>query len=115
MRSFCGGVEGLRPDIVIVKGYCDKLDEATRHESKLVVLECKDRDFEYWRSELSTQVLEYARYIGPVVIASLKSVPEDIIEKWRKRGVVIVPNVRPGNEGGIRQLCEKIIKAVRAC
>jgi len=71
----------LRPDIVVlcdVNSYEDfyKVDKVRVR----ALIECKNRDIQYWRKDINTQIIPYKQIFQPdiTVVASLKKVPESI-------------------------------------
>lgn len=90
----------LRPDIVILQGSMSCDEVANTFKVKMII-ECKNREYEYWAKDVDNQVIPYKEIFQPdaVIIASMKKVPEHIKLLLNRHGIIIVDEVHPGGKG----------------
>jgi hypothetical protein len=95
-------LKGLRPDIMFTQavGSCRDLFESSTLQIKLVI-ECKNFDYEFWAADVEKQIIPYKEILQPeyMVLASLKTVPQDAKKRLKSLNIEVIDNVYPGGVG----------------
>jgi len=92
----------LRPDIVVL---CDVNSYEDFHKVDKVrvraLIECKNRDIQYWRKDINTQIIPYKQIFQPdiTIVASLRNVPESVKAQLNQQGIKVIDEVYPGGKG----------------
>lgn len=80
----------LGPDVVILHGgaSCDEPTEGSRMRA---IIECKNREYEYWAWDVESQLTPYGEIFQPdaVVLASMKKIPDVAKSSLRGRGYTL--------------------------
>lgn len=99
---FSGRREYVRPDIAVARGAYSGVDELSSID---LLVECKEDEFESWKLDADTQMIEYARRFGPksFVLTSLKPVPNEARNYFNRLGVVVVDGLKPGAKDRIEE------------
>ena len=103
-----GNVRHVRPDLVVVKGEYKHADEVI--ESIDLIIECKERKFQDWESDIDEQISAYLKLYKPkkFVLASLKPVPNFTKSKLAHMGIGTIDNLNPDNKNAIEKLAELV-------
>jgi len=66
-----------------------------------LLIECKNKDFRYWKKDLESQVFPYAELFRPkhFILASLKPVPDTYKRRLNREDILIIDNVYQRGEG----------------
>jgi len=89
----------LRPDIAFT--YAKSAEEFLKRPVIKVIVECKNFDYAFWKSDVEEQVKPYAEILKPehMVIASLKPVPQYLKRELLRFGVDVIDGVYLGGPG----------------
>ncbi|BFH72210.1 hypothetical protein SJAV_01540 [Sulfurisphaera javensis] len=87
----------LRPDIVILKGVKDCNDLMNSSLNVETIIECKNWEFQYWQSQIDTQIKPYQCIFRPrkMIVASLYQISHTL----NMNGIIFIDNVYPGGNG----------------
>jgi len=105
---FVGGKVPIRPDILICRGKLRNAEEIGKVD---LIIECKNKDFQFWRSDIEAQLIPYFERYKPIslILASMKSIPAIIKQKLKDVGINAVDNLAPGNSTTIQEF-KKIVR-----
>jgi hypothetical protein len=89
----------LRPDIAFT--YAKSAEEFLKRPVIKMIVECKNFDYAFWKSDVEEQVKPYAEILKPehMVIASLKPVPQYLKRELLRFGVNVIDGVYLGGPG----------------
>jgi len=99
----------IRPDIVVAKG---EFKTAKELEKIGLIIECKNEDFHSWERDIYEQIIPYFRKYRPhkMILASMKSVPENVKQKLKEIGIIVVDELSPLNEFAVnvfKEICRR--------
>jgi hypothetical protein len=99
----------IRPDILVCKGEFEDAKELNKID---LIIECKNKDFRHWQTEIETQVIPYFEVYKPanLILASMKPIPTFYEQRLEDIGIKIVSGLAPNNSVSI----EKLMKLVRS-
>lgn len=106
---FIGERAPVRPDILVCKGWFKNARELKKVD---LIIECKNKEFQYWQSDVETQLIPYFKKYRPanMILASMKPIPSGAKRGLQELGIDVVDGLAPGNEPAIREFSRLVIK-----
>ncbi|MEM4912938.1 MAG: hypothetical protein QW579_01905 [Desulfurococcaceae archaeon] len=107
--GFIGERAPVRPDILVCKGWFKNARELKKVD---LIIECKNKEFQYWQSDVETQLIPYFKKYRPanMILASMKPIPSGAKRGLQELGIDVVDGLAPGNEPAIREFRRLVIK-----
>lgn len=104
---FVGKRVPIRPDILVCKGEFRDARELNKID---LIIECKNKDFQSWQTEIEKQVIPYLKRYKPtnLILASMKSIPASYERKLRDIGIKVVSGLAPNNSASIEKFMELV-------
>ncbi|MEM2614175.1 MAG: hypothetical protein QXO15_08130 [Nitrososphaerota archaeon] len=107
--AFVGERVPIRPDILICRGQFKDASELRKVD---LIIECKNKEFQYWQIDVETQLVPYFKRYRPVnmILASMKPIPSKTKQNLQESGIDVVDGLAPGNGSAIREFRGLIMK-----
>ncbi|MFP3178211.1 MAG: hypothetical protein RXO22_09625 [Thermocladium sp.] len=107
IRTLAGhGRKAVRPDIVIVRGRFDDVNDFIKSGKEIdALIECKALTYEDWRDDIDEQVIPYVKQFKPgkAMLVARHKIPSEAKIKMLNNGIDYIEDVEL-NEAGISKL-----------
>lgn len=91
----------IRPDIITVKSHFERTKDFIDSGAIIdMLIECKEDQFDKWKSELKSQILPYRENFKPrhLIIASLEHVPDGTKRYLESQQIKVIDGLKPNSK-----------------